>query len=152
MALTDVEFEKLMCIDPSGVQKPSEFYCTYVKQVQMKISQNAKMEFNCLSRLHTSTGEPRSVLSDQVSKRIVKLTEQIQQSDLGGADGDVNSLCRSVLTTALPAALLELVGMDGILQRLPATYVKSIFASSLAAQYVYTTGLDDSPFSFYSFV
>jgi len=48
--------------------------------------------------------------------------------------------------------LLDLVGLDNIIKRVPNNYLKAIFSAFLASRFVYKYGLETSPFSFYEYV
>jgi glutamate dehydrogenase len=47
---------------------------------------------------------------------------------------------------------LDLVGHEKLLKRMPATYMKAVFASRLAGRYVYKYGLDANEINFYEFL
>jgi glutamate dehydrogenase len=58
----------------------------------------------------------------------------------------------TVMSRALPAKLLEHCGLDTILARLPDAYKHSMFASYVAAHFVYTYGIDASPIEFFFYM
>jgi glutamate dehydrogenase len=139
-------FIKHMCVRDDGTTP--EFYTRYVSQVQETIKINAGLEFEALWREHEATGEPRSVLSDKLSVAITKLDEELQNTELW----DNIELRRSVLTDALPSLLLELLGLDTILERVPDNYLRAIFGSYLASRFVYEYGISASQFAFFAFM
>jgi glutamate dehydrogenase len=124
------------------------FYAEYVKQVQQIIEKNAELEFEALWRESTRTGKPKSILSDTLSIAIVKLNEELRATTLW----DNVPLRRVVLCEAFPPVLLEKVGLDTLLKRVPETYVKAIFGSYLASRFVYKYGVESSQFSFFEFI
>ena len=58
----------------------------------------------------------------------------------------------TVMSRALPAKLVEHCGLDTILARLPDAYKHSMFASYVAAHFVYTYGIDASPIEFFFYM
>jgi glutamate dehydrogenase len=111
LSFDDAGFIENMCIHDDGTAP--EFYKQYVKQVQDVIRTNAALEFEAIWREHQSTGQPRSILSDTLSKAITKLDEELQNTELW----DNVELRRSVLNDALPNLLLQKIGLDTILER-----------------------------------
>jgi glutamate dehydrogenase len=143
LSFDDEGFVKHMCHDARG--NAPEFYKAYVKAVQEKIQENARLEFEAIWREHEQTGVPRSILSDKLSTAITTLDEQLQHSDLWEKE-DVR---RAVLADALPNLLIEKIGLDTIIQRVPDTYLRAIFGSYLASRFVYEFGSSPSQFAFY---
>ncbi|KAI0013963.1 NAD-specific glutamate dehydrogenase [Xylariaceae sp. FL0662B] len=146
LSFDDAGFVENMCHDANG-QAP-EFYKEYVKQVQATIRENARLEFEAIWREHEQTGQPRSVLSDTLSLAITTLDEQLQQSDLW-----TNEKIRlAVLADALPKLLLDKLGLETIVRRVPESYLQAIFGSYLASRFVYEFGSRPSQFAFYDFM
>ncbi|RYP71719.1 hypothetical protein DL771_004670 [Monosporascus sp. 5C6A] len=143
LSFDDEGFVKHMCIDRYG-QAP-EFYEAYVKEVQAKIRDNACLEFEAIWREQEQTGLPRSVISDRLSVAITTLDEELQQSDLWKDE----TTRRAVLADALPKLLLDKIGLDTIIQRVPDNYLRAIFGSYLASRFVYEYGSSPSQFAFY---
>ena len=111
LSFDDQGFEEHMCVREDGTVPV--FYTEYVKQVQERIKNNARLEFEAIWREHQQTGLPRSVLSDTLSVAITKLDEELQNTELW----QKKDLRRSVLHDALPSLLLEKIGLDTILER-----------------------------------
>ncbi|KAJ9418567.1 NAD-specific glutamate dehydrogenase [Fusarium oxysporum] len=126
LSFDDEGFVENMCHNAQG--EAPQFYKDYVKQVQLKIQENARLEFEAIWREHEQTGTPRSILSDKLSIR------------------------RSVLQDALPRLLLEKIGLDTLIARIPDSYLRSIFGSYLASRFVYEFGSSPSQFAFYDFM
>ncbi|KAG1469130.1 hypothetical protein G6F56_003439 [Rhizopus delemar] len=145
LAFNDEEFEEHMCVKKGAVP---EFYEAYVKQVQGIIESNAAIEFEALWREHKRTKTPISILSDELSNAIVQLQEQLQNSGLWE---DV-ALRTSTLKRAFPQLLLEKLGLDVLLERVPESYVKAIFGAYLASQFVYKYGPNPGNFAFFEFM
>jgi glutamate dehydrogenase len=144
LSFDDEGFAKHMCHDGRTGRAP-QFYKDYVKQVQAKICDNARQEFEAIWREHEQTGVPRSILSDKLSVAITGLDEELQHSDLW----EDNRIRRGVLAEALPKLLLDVIGLDTIIERVPDAYLRAIFGSYLASRFVYRFGSSPSQFAFY---
>ncbi|KAA8649996.1 hypothetical protein EYZ11_011301 [Aspergillus tanneri] len=146
LSFDDKEFVENMCVREDGTVPT--FYSDYVRQVQEIIKQNATLEFEAIWREHMQTGVLRSVLSDRLSVAITKLDEELQETELW----DNLELRRSVLGDALPKLLLDKIGLETILGRVPESYLRAIFGSYLASRFVYEYGSGPSQFSFFDFM
>lgn len=122
----------------------SDFYAEYVHEIQRIICQNGTAEFNCLWKAAEQTGKPRAVLTDEVGRTLVDLQNELESSDLF----ENETARRAVLSRAIPKPLLDRLGLDTILQRLPEPYSRSLFASWIAAHYLYKYGLNASAVDF----
>lgn len=143
LSFDDEGFVQNMCVGGDG--KPPEFYQAYVKAVQEKIKENARLEFEAIWREHKETKIPRSTLSDTLSVAITRLDEELQKTDLWKNE----KLRRSVLTDALPKLLLDKIGLDLIIKRVPENYLRAIFGSYMASRFVYEFGSRPSQFAFF---
>ncbi|KAF2478070.1 NAD-specific glutamate dehydrogenase [Lindgomyces ingoldianus] len=146
LSFDDAGFIKHMCVGEDGIAP--EFYDKYVKEVQRIIQNNAKLEFEAIWREHQATGEPRSTLSDTLSVAITKLDEELQGTELW----DNTEFRKSVLSEALPNLLLQQIGLDKIMERVPDNYLRAIFGSYLASRFVYGYGISASQFAFFDFM
>lgn len=135
-----------MCVKPDG--SIPEFYKAYVKSVQATIENNARLEFEALWREHELTGKPRSILSDELSLAITRLDEELQKTKLW----ENEKLRTNVLQDALPKLLVEKIGLDTILKRVPENYLRAIFGSYLASRFVYECGPNPGQFAFFDFM
>lgn len=145
LAFNDEEFEENMCVKDAIVP---DFYEVYVKEVQQIIEKNAELEFDCMWREHRRTKTPRSVLSDDLSYAIVQLQEQLQNTSLW----DNVELRRIVLEEAFPKLLINKLGLETLLARVPENYVRAIFGAYLASRFVYKYGINPSQFAFFEFM
>ncbi|KAF1925804.1 NAD-specific glutamate dehydrogenase [Didymella exigua CBS 183.55] len=146
LSFDDESFVKHMCVDANGVAP--DFYNQYVAGVQKIIQNNARLEFEAIWREHQETGQPRSILSDTLSNAITKLDEELQNTDLWH-----NVAFRhSVLSEALPPLLLQQIGLEKIIERVPDNYLRAIFGSYLASRFVYEFGASASQFAFFDFM
>ncbi|KAJ2903686.1 putative nad-specific glutamate dehydrogenase protein [Zalerion maritima] len=146
LSFDDEGFVKHMCHNARG--EAPEFYKAYVKAVQEKIQDNARLEFEAIWREHEETGSPRVMLSDKLSTAITTLDEELQHTDLYKNE----KLRKGVLADALPKLLLEQIGLDTIIERVPESYLRAIFGSYLASRFVYKYGSSPSQFAFYNFM
>ncbi|KAF2402216.1 NAD-specific glutamate dehydrogenase-like protein [Trichodelitschia bisporula] len=144
LSFDDEGFIENMCIREDGTAPA--FYDNYVKEVQSVIQRNARLEFEAIWREHEQTGELRSLLSDKLSLAITKMDEELQSSDLWDNEG----FRRAVLSDALPKLLLDTIGLDTILKRVPDNYLRAIFGSYLASRFIYECGISASQFAFFS--
>ena len=131
LALTTEEYLELMIFKDG---KPSEFYQNYVKDIQEKISENAAAEFQCIWKEHArlSGSKPRTVISDELSSTLNNLQAELESSDLFD---DVPSR-KGVMKKAIPKTLVEQVGLEELLNRLPEPYQRAIFSSWVASRFV----------------
>lgn len=143
LSFDDQGFAENMCVGSDG--QPPAFYKAYVKDVQEKIKENARLEFEAIWREHKQTKIARSTLSDTLSVAITKLDEELQKTALWKDE----KLRRSVLKDALPNLLLEKIGLDLIIERVPDSYLRAIFGSYLASRFVYEFGSSPSQFAFF---
>jgi len=142
LSLSDEEFATHMNGD-------AEFYKRYVIEVQNFIEHNARMEFDCIWSENEKTNTSRCLLSDIISNKINELSTSISESDLWNND----SLKKKILSEAFPKELQKLVGLDTILTRVPENYLRAMFGTYLASNYVYQLGLSSTPeFSFFNFI
>jgi glutamate dehydrogenase len=143
LSFDDEGFIQNMCIREDGTAP--EFYNEYVKEVQSIIQNNARLEFEAIWREHQASGERRSILSDTLSIAITKLQEELQSTELW----DNVEFRKSVLAEALPRQLLQKIGLDKIMERVPDNYLRAIFGSYLASRFVYGYGISASQFAFF---
>ncbi|KAI5966150.1 GDH2 [Candida pseudojiufengensis] len=149
LSFDDKGFLENMCVDSKTGSKP-EFYQKYVKDVQNKIVVNAQSEFEALWKLKNETGIPITILSDKLSLAINKLSDDLTNSkELWEDDLEFRN---AVLLDSLPPLLLEKIGIENILSRVPQAYLRAIFATYLASNFVYKKGIDLNPAKFLEFI
>jgi len=145
LAMTDKEFEELMVVRNGKI---SDFRKTYVGEIIADISDNARREFEVIWRENARTGLPRSILSDRVSEKINDIKDSIRASSLF----EDKALVRKVVEVGCPPVLCKLLGIGRILQRVPESYLRALFASRLAGRYVYEHGLEANEIDFFNFL
>jgi len=148
LSLHKDEYDEHMRVSDTG--KIPEFYEAYVKHVQRVIEKNARLEFECIWTEHErgKSKIPRSELTNLLSNKINALTLVIKKSKLW----EKNHIRTVVLKEALPPLLVELVGFERLMERIPLNYQRAIFATHLASNYVYENGLEGNEFSFFEFM
>ncbi|KAJ3048167.1 NAD-dependent glutamate dehydrogenase [Rhizophlyctis rosea] len=146
LAFTDAEFSQHMQVKPNA--PTPQFYTDYIKSVHSIIEKNAELEFEAIWRESARTGKPKAVVSDELSFAIIKLDGELQGTTLWENEG----LRKVVLREAFPNILLEKVGLEGLMQRVPETYVRAIFGSYLASRFVYKYGTEPGQFAFFEYM
>jgi len=146
LALSTEEYLDLMIFKDG---KPSEFYQSYVRDVQAKITENAAAEFQCIWREHSRLqgAKPRTTISDELSINLNNLQAELENSDLFD---DVPSR-KGVLKRAIPNSLVEKVGLDTLLERLPIPYQQALFSSWVSSHFIYKYGVNNSSVDFFHF-
>lgn len=131
LALSTQEYTELMIFKDG---KPSEFYQSYVKDIQSKIMENAANEFSCIWREHSRLRgvKPRTTISDELSQTLNHLQAELEGSDLYD---DIPSR-NGVMRRAIPKTLVDLVGLETLLERLPEAYQRALFSSWVASHFV----------------
>jgi len=129
--------------------KPSTFYQNYVRDVQQKIKENAAAEFQCIWREHARLqgSKPRTTISDELSSTLNDLQAELECSDLFE---DMPSR-KGVMRRAIPKTLVEHVGLETLLERLPEPYQRALFSSWVASHFVYKHGVTSSAVDFFHF-
>jgi glutamate dehydrogenase len=145
LALDDQEYSTLMCVKNKKIHP---YRKKYVEEILEIIRENAGLEFEVIWRENKRTQIPRSVLTDKISEKINAITEAINASNLFKDE----ALFRKVIECCCPRVLIDQVGFDKILQRVPQRYLEAIFASRLASRYVYKYGLDANEIDFYGYL
>jgi glutamate dehydrogenase len=137
LALTDGEYEELMTVRSGSTEVPS-FRARYVAEAIDAIRRKADQEFGLLWRTRAATGAPLSVLSETVSSKINEITIAIERSTLY----DSEAIRRNSLRMHAPPALVEKIGLEDLMARLPESYQRAILARSVASNFVYQYGLE----------
>jgi len=140
------EHERHMCVKDGKV--PPQFYKDYVVEVQNKIEENARLEFECIWNEHVKSKVPMSTITDKLSEKINQLNDTISASSLWSNE----HIKRKVLTQCFPHVLQNLLGLDEIVKRLPESYISASLSAHLASRYIYEFGLTPGDFSFYEFM
>jgi glutamate dehydrogenase len=145
LVLDDAQYEACMTV-VNG--KEPEFRKRYVAEIIEKIRNNARLEFLALQKENLETGVPRSIVCDHLSRKINGLADAVENSPILGDP----MVIRWVIEAYCPPVLVEYLGMEKLLERLPASYLAATVASHVASTYVYRKGLRASEVDFYSFL
>ncbi|CUM66745.1 uncharacterized protein PRCAT00004426001 [Priceomyces carsonii] len=149
LSFDDKGFMSNMCVDAQTGSKP-KFYEEYVKEVQRVIVKNAQLEFEVLWRLREELKLPITELSDKLSVTINKLADELANSNELWSDDIL--FRNAVLIDSLPSVLLSFIGIDNILERVPESYLRALFATHLASGFVYSRGIDSNPAKFLEYI
>lgn len=146
LALSTEEYIDLMIFKDG---KPSDFYKSYVKDIQFKITENAAAEFQCIWREHARLqgSKSRTRISDELSSTLNDLQAELEASDLFI---DLPSR-KGVMQKAIPKTLVDQVGLDTLLDRLPESYQRALFSSWVASHFIYKYGVNGSNVDFFHF-
>jgi glutamate dehydrogenase len=146
LALSTDEYVDLMIFKDG---KPSDFYAAYVRDIQATITANAAAEFACIWREHARLGgaKPRTLISDELSATLNALQAELERSDLF----DDAPSRTGVMGRAIPRTLVDKVGLDALLRRLPEPYQRALFASYVASHFIYKYGVNASSVDFFHF-
>ncbi|PPQ79211.1 LOW QUALITY PROTEIN: hypothetical protein CVT25_002817 [Psilocybe cyanescens] len=146
LALSTQEYTDLM-IFKNG--KPSSFYQSYVKDTQAKIVENAAAEFHCIWKEHARLQgtKTRTAISDELSQTLNNLQAELESSDLYD---DIPSRL-GVMRRAIPKTLVDQVGLETLLKRLPEAYQRALFSSWVASHFIYKYGVNGSSVDFFHF-
>ena len=131
LSLSTEEYTDMM-IFKNG--QPSEFYKNYVKDIQAKITENAANEFQCIWKeyMRLQGSKARTVISDELSQTLNNLQAELEGSDLFD---DTPSL-HGVMKRAIPKTLVDQIGLNTLLKRLPEAYQRALFSSWVASHFV----------------
>ncbi|KAG1751101.1 NADH-dependent glutamate dehydrogenase [Suillus lakei] len=146
LALTTQEYLDLMVFKDG---KPSDFYRNYVKDIQAKITENAAAEFHCIWQEHARLqgAKPRTQISDELSIMLNEMHAKLEHSELFK---DAPSR-KGVMRRAIPTTLVEQVGLDTLLERLPESYQRALFSSWVSSHFIYRYGVNSSTIDFFHF-
>jgi len=146
LALSTEEYVDLMIFKDG---KPSTFYQNYVRDIQEKITENAAAEFQCIWREHARLqgSKPRTTISDELSSTLNDLQAELEKSDLFEDEPSR----RGVIGRAIPKTLVDQVGLDTLLERLPEPYQRALFSSWVASHFIYKYGITSSSVDFFHF-
>lgn len=146
LALSDEEYGELMAVSPEG-EEP-EFRKQYISEILEIIRRNAAAEFELLWQEHQDSGTPLATLSDRLSDKINRVTDQVALSELF----EDPALRETVILHHCPPSLVKRLSLKKILSRVPDNYLRAVFASFLASSYVYQRGLNADELDFYAYV
>ena len=145
LALSDDEFDKHMRVKDHTIP---DFMKSYIESVLETIKNNARSEFKLLWNEHEKSKIPFTNLTNRLSKKINDITDAMFKSELPAQE----KLREKIITEYVPRPLLDLVGVENILNRVPAPYLDAIVASKVATNYIYRHGLDSNEIDFFNYL
>jgi len=148
LVLTDQEYTTHVWPGKQDAGDESSFFNRYLNEVMHYIRESSYSELILIWKESERTGTTRSELASVLYDKISKLKEDISQSTLF----ENEDIRNKVLARAFPKSLQELVPLKEIMRRLPSSYMRAIFDSSVAFHFTYTHGLHPSEFSFFEFI
>jgi glutamate dehydrogenase len=83
-----------------------------------------------------------------VSRKINDITDAVFNSDLPAN----TKLRENIITEYTPRPLLELIGLENILKRVPENYLNAIVASKVATNFVYKYGMESNEIDFFNYL
>lgn len=146
LALSEEEYDEHLRVLPGS--KASPFRQAYVAWIIQTIRAYAKSEFELMWKERTNTGTTLTALSNAISGKINQITDAIRESPLA-ADPAIQA---RIMRGYAPGNLLELLGLDAILERMPASYIRAITATRMATDFVYSRGLHANEVDFAAYV
>ncbi|TYJ56279.1 hypothetical protein B9479_002966 [Cryptococcus floricola] len=146
LGLNDEEYINQMIFKDG---KSSPFYQSYVKDIQQKICENAAAEYTCITKewYRQKGSKARTTISDQLSSTLNQLQHELEQSDLYE---NVESR-KNVLVQAIPKTLVDKVGLDVLMQRLPEQYQRAAWSAWVSSHYIYECSMEASNVDFFHF-
>ncbi len=135
LALSDEQWQAQMCLEPGEEESP--FRKALVGEIIQRVEDNARAEFELLWQERERTGTALTLLTDQVSERINRITDAVRESSML-KEPDIRE---AVLKRYTPKVLLEMVGYEELVQRVPEAYLDAIIAASIGSRFVYQYGI-----------
>jgi glutamate dehydrogenase len=135
LAMDDASYARLLCASVKDGEP--DFRRRYIGEVVRHIVSRGDLEFALLWKTHRETGRPFSVLAEEVSARINQITDEVAASSLV----DDPAMRRAALRLQAPAMLVDAVGAQTMIERLPPAYQRALVATAVASTFVYRFGL-----------
>eukprot|EP00927_Polykrikos_kofoidii_P043178 TRINITY_DN37229_c0_g1_i1.p1 TRINITY_DN37229_c0_g1~~TRINITY_DN37229_c0_g1_i1.p1 ORF type:complete len:1141 (-),score=172.66 TRINITY_DN37229_c0_g1_i1:118-3540(-) len=152
LALPSDDHTELMTYNPEIASVLPQFYVRYVEEILHIVRSNAQLEFWAIWKLARDGGQHKVDATRRLSSEINVKTDNIV-AQLGLMVPEERScLIQNVLKMAVPPVLLERVGTEGIMRRVPEDYIFSMVACWIASRYVYQYGCSASDVSFFFFM
>lgn len=146
LSFEDAEFAEHMAADAEG--RFPELYQNYVKEIIERVESNARNEFEFIFEQNKRTGKRTTELTLELSENMNDLFDVILASSLY----ENEKVRKNVLRAFFPKTLLNHIGYDTLVKRIPESYLKATFAKYLASQYYYAKGTESNVYEFYEFV
>ena len=145
LAMSDADYDAHLRAEGNRI---TPFRKAYVDGILRRITENARAEFELLWRERTDTRTPLTTLSNAVSEKINRIADAVRESPLA----DDPEIRARLLRAYTPEALLDLVGLESVLERVPPSYLKAVLAAKMATDFVYSRGLRANEVDFADYV
>ncbi|MBL8995598.1 MAG: NAD-glutamate dehydrogenase, partial [Spirochaetia bacterium] len=109
----------------------------FVAEVCEVIVRNARLEFALLWKEWKERGGRLSLLSDELSERIISVTHEMSRTGLA----DDARLRQTALKRHIPESLLRLTSLRSLGSKVPERYLAAVVNRTLAKEFVYRHGL-----------
>jgi len=153
LALSVEDHSSLMTYSPEKGGAPPNFYQTYVQQILETIVENAKQEFKAIWACNRTEGVPKAEATRRLSGKINQMQDSIQVNFAAAmSEEERDQLVRTVLAKAVPPLIIQHIGVDGVLSRVPSNYVGAIVGAWVASHFVYLHGMNASEVAFFCFM
>jgi len=151
LALTPEDHAIHMSFDPRSGPAP-RFQQVYVEQILASIIDNAKLEFSAIWKENQKNGVTKLAASKGLSIAINRVTDEMNNNLETMPEAERRRFMVHVLKRALPPVMIEHVGIETLMKRVPENYMKAIVSSWIASRYVYQCGMSSSEVSFFLFM
>jgi len=148
LALTDEQYKEWMMVEDEGKEKDKKFRMTYIEQIIEKIKHNAHMEFEAMWAENQKYHTPMAILSDVLSNKINEVTDSLRESSLY----EDEHIWKYAIKNHVPAILVEKIGLETILKRVPMNYLRAILGTHLASTFIYKYGLHANEVDFFKYI
>lgn len=152
LALDAEDHASLMCYDPKTSGSAPDFYGQYVQQILATIVENAKLEFRAIWKCNQEQHLSKLDSTKLISRKINEMQDSIMEHFETMQENERNHLVDYVLGQALPPVLIERIGVQGIKDRVPRTYISAVVGSWVASHFVYLHGVDSGEVAFFFFL
>lgn len=127
LSFDDKGFAANMAADEDG--RYPDFYKRYVDEIIERVESNARNEFEIIWEQNKKTGTRATELTLELSEAMNDLFDVILASDLY----EKENVRKNVLCEYFPSTLLEEIGYDALVGRIPETFLRAAFSKYLAA-------------------
>eukprot|EP00930_Biecheleria_cincta_P045104 TRINITY_DN31087_c0_g1_i1.p1 TRINITY_DN31087_c0_g1~~TRINITY_DN31087_c0_g1_i1.p1 ORF type:complete len:1227 (-),score=201.69 TRINITY_DN31087_c0_g1_i1:60-3383(-) len=152
LALDSEDHASLMCYDPKTSSLAPEFYSLYVQQILATIVENAKLEFRAIWKCNQEQRLSKVESTRMISRKINEMQDSIMEHFETMQDHERNYLVDYVLGQALPPVLINRIGVQGIKDHVPRTYIAAVVGSWVASHFIYKHGVDAGEVAFFLFL
>jgi hypothetical protein len=92
---------------------------------------------------------PRTLLSDELSGTLNALQVELEESH---GLYEIEASRKVVLRKAIPKTLVDKVGLETLMERLPETYLRALWSAYVSSRYLYVNGIGASQVDFFLYM